>query len=207
MRVGLIVTAREDSTRLPRKHLQPLDGRRTLLEVMLSRLHRSNAEEYILATTPRSAATACLADALKWQVYSDETTRDQNVLGRVLGAAGRFNLDVVAFVPGDQPLMDAALVDEAVEKLSEGWEYVEHLGDGFSVRVFQTELLRRLVDYILSAQEHVTTAFLSPWQERHIILQHGIIGKYSVDTLEDLQRVRSLVDKIGPDAGWREYTS
>lgn len=207
MRVGLIVTAREGSERFPRKHLEPLDGRRPLLEVMLSRLRRSMAEKYILATTPRSAATACLADALHWQVYSDQTIHDGNVLGRVLGAASKYDLDVIAFVPGDQPLMDPALVDEAVAKLLEGWEYVETLGDGFSVRVFHTELLRRLADYLLSCQEHVTTAFSSPFQESHVLIDHNIVGKFSVDTKADLHRIRGLVDKIGPDAGWKEYVA
>jgi len=207
-RTGIVVTARDGSSRLPGKHLRLLDGQRPLLEIMLSRLDQVDGiAEQIVATDWTSPGVTVLAQQLGWRVYTGHPT---DILARLIGAATHHNLEIVVFVPGDQPLIDPAVVTSVLRDVVEKkCDFAANTNpDGFAVRVMETEVLLRLEAAMAATREHGTHLLLHPFQfcPRVRVANHSS-HKFSVDTAEDLRTIERLVAARGTGASLEEYVA
>lgn len=127
---------------------------------------------------------------------------ESDVLGRFARVASEYPCDVIMRVTGDCPLLDpviAGWVLEAFERVASS-DYVSNVTrgyvDGEDVEVFSRKALMRASVMARDGadREHVTPyilrtsrcSVLMPTKDRSDI-------KTSVDTLEDLQRVRAMV--------------
>jgi len=112
-RPGVVIQARTGSTRLPGKVLLRVQGD-TLLGHLLQRLARcASVHEVVVATTTRPEDEAVVAEASRHSVPAFRGS-EQDVLSRYLGAARQHGFDPVVRVTSDCPLLDPAVVDEAV---------------------------------------------------------------------------------------------
>ncbi len=140
------IEARMTSTRLPGKVLLPLAGK-PALERLIERLRRSEyLNEIVVATTINKADNPIveLADKLRVKHFRGS---EEDVLGRVLGAARSVDADIIAEVTGDCPLVDWRLIDKGIEEFfSRKADYASNLINpsfpiGFDVQVFPTAVL------------------------------------------------------------------
>ncbi len=112
-RPGVVIQARTGSTRLPGKVLLRVQGD-TLLGHLLQRLSRcGRVREVVVATTTRAEDEAIVLEASRHSVPSFRGS-ENDVLSRYLGAAHVHGFDPVVRVTSDCPLLDPAVVDEAV---------------------------------------------------------------------------------------------
>lgn len=163
-RVGAIIEARMTSTRLPGKVLLKACGK-PLLAHLVERLKRAESlDELIIATTVNETDDPIVRLAEKMDVgYFRGSEHD--VLGRVLNAANRFNIDTIVEITGDCPALDPKVVDTCVTAFFKN--EVHFLANrikptypgGMDVRVFSTQTLRE-VELISrddpAAREHVS---------------------------------------------------
>ncbi|MEK7613215.1 MAG: glycosyltransferase family protein [Patescibacteria group bacterium] len=146
-RIVATIEARMTSTRLPGKVLMPLVGK-PVLQHIIERLQRSQYVDVIcLATTTNKTddPTAALAEDLGVAVFRGS---EEDVLGRVLGAAQSVRADLIVEVSGDCPAIDHRDIDRGIEEFfKSGAEYVANNIEatyptgGFEVIIFRTSAL------------------------------------------------------------------
>lgn len=216
-----IVQARMTSTRLPGKVLADVAGR-PLLAFMLARVRRAHGLDAVwVATTTNSTddPVAALCGDMDVPVFRGD---EHDVLGRYAGAARAAKAETVVRLTADCPMIDPALIDQAVELFADGgYDYLSnaiHLSypDGLDVEVFTAEAL------ILADRDAA-----DPFHREHVTpyMRTGIypdlacgdfkIGhmtapadfshlRWTVDTQEDLDRVRDLITDLPTDFAWHD---
>jgi spore coat polysaccharide biosynthesis protein SpsF len=216
--VTCIVQARMGSTRLPGKVLVELGGE-PLLAFLLRRLAPLAPDALVVATTDTGAddPVADLARARDVEVVRGS---ERDVLSRFVLALDRFPADTVVRITADCPLVDPAVVRGALAlRAATGADYVSNTlvrtyPDGLDTEVIDAEVLRiagaEAVDPV--EREHVTP-FVYRRPERFGLrtFRHRTVlsdQRWTVDTAEDVERVRRLVDRMdGVDFGWEELAA
>jgi spore coat polysaccharide biosynthesis protein SpsF len=207
MRVVGVVQARTGSSRLPGKVLADLCGA-PLLVRLLERLSRaSRLDDVIVATSDRPGddAVAELAAAAGVACFRGS---EQDVLGRLRGAAEAARADVTVRITGDCPLVDGPTVDRVVAALDGDADYASNVlrrtfPRGLDAEALHADVLARLDRMATSdaAREHVTWLAYRERPELFVLrsVEHGDDHSaldWSVDTAEDLDRVRALYERF-----------
>jgi spore coat polysaccharide biosynthesis protein SpsF (cytidylyltransferase family) len=211
MRVLAIIQARLGSTRLPRKALMDIGGK-PLIQHVAERVAIVAEFETVVVAVPSAAD----ADAIRphvdhvAMVFHASSIAEPDVLGRYVACLNHFGCDedIIVRITGDCPLWNP---DEGRRVLLEylrqrpSVEYVTNAMDGYyvdgeDVEVFSADALRAANIYATDPhdREHVGP-FMARTYPALICLPTGARvahPKTSVDTLEDLERVRAMV--VGP---------
>ena len=153
----IIVQARLGSKRLPQKSTKLL-AKKTIVEHVLERLQEvKGADEIILAVPEGEEEFESLYEGLIW--YGSES----NVLQRFIGAATHVAADTVVRVTADCPLIQADLVDRAIQQFKKGAadlvtvSALQGFPRGFDVEVLSRQtLLEQEVNSSDEMKEHVT---------------------------------------------------
>lgn len=217
VKVVAIIQARLGSTRLPRKVLAEILGR-PLLAVLLDRVRDAKkVDEFVIATTdrPHDAAVAELAGAEGVACYRGS---EDDVLDRFYQAAKLHDADVILRLTGDNPLMDAELVDWIAEEFwqaSLDYAAISHehgFPPGIGGEIFTMNALEQAWRETSepNQREHVTS-FIYRQPQRFRCAKLGCETDYSqaratVDTPGDLEVVRRIFSSIGHTRfPWREF--
>lgn len=108
MNDGIVIQARSGSTRMPAKILQPFDGDRRIIDIILDNIVKDcQGKKIILATTVNPADDKLEAIAAEHGVECFRGPED-DVLGRFLGAADKFGLDRIIRVCSDNPFLQTS---------------------------------------------------------------------------------------------------
>jgi spore coat polysaccharide biosynthesis protein SpsF len=209
-RTTCIVEARMTSSRLPGKVLAEVAGR-PLLAHMIARLQRARRlDGIVIATTTNAGCDPIVALAQELGVGVFRGSED-DVLGRVLGAAQADGADRIVEVTGDCPLIDPALVDTLVDAFDEGGaDYCSNTLEptyprGMDVQVFPTAVLAEvaaLTDDPVD-REHVSI-YIYEHPERYRLRSVRAAPpqapelRLTVDTPEDLALVRAVFEALHP---------
>jgi spore coat polysaccharide biosynthesis protein SpsF len=118
MSVVGVIQARMGSTRLPGKVMLPLDGAH-VIEHDIRRAQATQAvDEVVVATTfhPQDDIVARYAARAGASVYRGS---EDDVLGRIHGAATAHDADVVVRLTGDNPFVEPRLISEVATRVAE----------------------------------------------------------------------------------------
>ncbi|MGB8166683.1 MAG: glycosyltransferase family protein [Chthoniobacteraceae bacterium] len=217
MQVVAIIQARLGSTRLPRKVLAEILGR-PMLAVLLDRLRGAQSvDEFVIATTdqPHDAAVAELAAAEGVACYRGS---EDDVLDRFYQTAKLHHADIIVRLTGDNPLMDADLVDWIVGEFRKqpiDYAAISHeLGfpPGIGGEIFTMSALEQAWKEAAEPErrEHVTS-FIYQQPERFRCAKLGCETDYShvrgtVDTPADLEVVCHIFNTVGSVRfPWRDF--
>lgn len=225
-RVVCISQARMTSSRLPGKVLMEAAGA-PLLAHHLGRLCRTRLVDAVVLATTFNATddpVAELAGRLGVRVFRGD---EHDVLGRFAGAAGAFGGEVVVRVTADCPLIDPALIDEAVARFLAGQadtpplDYVNidtgRFPRGLDAEVFTRRALDQAAREAIAPdeREHVTPFLYrrpqrfrlgTPVQPPRPLPPH----RWCVDEPDDLALIRRMLDALLPDKpefGWQDCCS
>ncbi|NVO85220.1 NTP transferase domain-containing protein [Hymenobacter sp. P5252] len=199
------------STRLPGKVLR-LVGGRPLLAYHIERLQTSGLPIYLAITT--NATDDALADFAA--AHSLPVTRgpEDDVLARYQQCAAAHDLDVIVRVTSDCPLLDGALIAEAVQQYLAANNPRLYLSNvlertyprGFDFEIFSRELLDEAHQHatIASDREHVTPYIHQNRSGRVQFAQiirsgNRSVYRLTVDTTEDFELIRRLIEEHQAD--------
>jgi len=200
-----VIQARISSTRLPAKVLKEI-GDRPMLECVVNQVsHAKKIDHIILATSTNKGDLAIvdLARSLDVQFFRGS---EYDVLDRYYRCAEQFALKDVVRITSDCPLIDPQIIDRTIEFYETGkYDYVNNFTDedfpnGSSLEILSRNALFRAWESSLpDDREHVTPYITKNPQYFKIGTQ--LVKKYpdaylSVDTKEDLERVRDIYSKI-----------
>jgi len=216
LKVAAIIQARMGSTRLPGKVLMDISGA-TMLARVVSRLRRSKLiQELRVATTDQPDDDAIVAECRRCSVAV--ARGDQNdVLDRYFRAAQLAKADIVVRITSDCPLIDAEIADKTIAAfLKERPDYASNVlartyPRGLDTEVISFAALSRAWQEAgkLYEREHVTPYILEHPAEFRLVSVTGDEDysghRWTVDTREDLEFVRSVYSRLDGDGGfsWR----
>lgn len=212
-KVAVIVQARMSSSRLPGKVLEDV-GPGTTLELVVRRLARvEEADEVVVATSWEAGddPVAELAGGLGARVVRGPL---EDVLERYRLAAAEVGCDVAVRVTADCPLVEPAVVDRLVRMWRDesGLDYVWNtreprtFPDGLDAEVVTRSALETAAAETADPydREHVTPFVRNRperFPQRALRLDPPLRSlKLTLDTAEDLARIREFVARVGPDA-------
>lgn len=211
MRVGAIIQARFSSQRLPGKVLRPLCGK-PLLAHLVDRLRRSAVLDVIAVATSTDPSDDAVAAFCAGAGIACQRGALDDVLGRVQAAAQALKLDGIVRVSGDSPLLDPALVRQAVKLFRRGgWDLVTNVQvrsfpKGQSVEVIAAAALERVAEKARKGaeREHVTPyLYANPnlFRIRNLVARVPRPNlQLSVDTAEDFARIEEILSVAGARA-------
>ena len=218
MSVTCVVQARVGSSRLPGKILAEVGGQ-PMLALLLRRLAPLRPDHMVVATTTSRDDDAIEETAASVGVEVLRGPAD-DVLARFGRVLDQFPASSVVRITADCPFVDAGLVRAALAvRSATDADYVSNtlvrtFPDGLDVEVLAADALRAAdaeADDPIE-REHVTP-FVYRRPERFVLrsLRHSAnLGhlRWTVDTSEDLERVRQIAERIGrADFGWQEALS
>lgn len=210
-RVVCTVEARMRSTRLPGKVLKEVCGK-PLLELMVERLRRCRKlDDIVIATADHSSCDPIESLAARIGVKCFRGS-EEDVLGRVLGAAASAGADVIVEMTGDCPLIDPAVVDTLVEAYhAAGVDYCANVlkqtyPGGMDTQVFGYRVLERVAGLTKEPddREHVS---LFIYRHPEIFSLHNVESglpasmtawRLVVDTPEDFELIRRIFEALYP---------
>ncbi len=210
------IQARSTSERFPRKVFEHIGGKTMIEHVIDAAFEASTYMNRYTDKTKRLTSVALvvpqgdpLVSAYRRRLRVIEGP-EQDVLRRYAIAADRASADYVVRLTGDCPLSPSFLITSMVKvALVNGYDYVSNVGDdrtavdGHDCEVISEKLLKHLDENAKdpAEREHVTLAARKnppDWAMRGHVVGYLDLSrlKLSVDTPEDLERVRAEYDRI-----------
>jgi spore coat polysaccharide biosynthesis protein SpsF len=163
LKIGAIIEARMTSSRLPGKHLLPVLGE-PIIGHLIRRLQSIPLiDEVIVAMTVRHEddELESYVSSIGASVFRGD---EDDVMGRVLCAARKSNIDIICEVTGDCPVIDIDLAEQIIKTFyCNDVDYANNgkfggLPDGMSCQVFSTDTLAKSESMTSDPldREHVT---------------------------------------------------
>ncbi|MBM3491852.1 MAG: hypothetical protein FJX68_15705 [Alphaproteobacteria bacterium] len=221
--IAAIIQARMTSTRLPGKVLAAIGGR-PALQLMLQRLSACRRlDRIVVATTVNATDDPVVALCRQLGVASFRGS-EQDVLGRLLAAAEAQGAEGIVRLTADCPIIDPAVVDEAVALFAQGdFDYVSNARlrtypDGLDVEVLGRQALARADREARhpALREHVTPYINGrrpQWGRGEFRLGDLCFAadfshvRWTLDRADDLARLRRLVSLLPEGFGWLQALS
>ncbi len=211
MRIVATIEARMTSSRLSGKVLLPVLGR-PLLAVLIERLRRVHAlDQIVVATTINAADDSIAALATRLGVGCFRGS-EEDVLGRVLGAARAHGADLIVEITGDCPLIDPEIIQRCIDAyLANDVDFVSNTLTptypwGMDTKVFATAVLAE-VDRLTTHpddREHVSL-YIYEHPERYRLLNVAAPPELTwpemhaeLDTREDYELIKACVEALYP---------
>ena len=207
-----IIEARMTSSRLSGKMMKLIGGKPSI-EILVKRLQQVSGLNQVIVATTVNVADNPLNDFCNQFGIGCFRGSEEDVLGRVLGAARMFGVDVIVEVTGDSTFIDPELTQELIDAYKQSdADFVANcverpfLPPGMGARIFSMEALGE-VDRItqdLDDREHVSLHFwehpdkykllhLKPPPELVSFDQH-----IALDGPGDLEMLRHIYDALEP---------
>jgi spore coat polysaccharide biosynthesis protein SpsF (cytidylyltransferase family) len=199
------------SSRFPGKVLELLGGM-PMIVFMVERARRAARLDQVVVITSVDASDDPLAHVLEDHGVDVFRGDLDDVLARYARAAEAYRAQAVVRLTGDCPLVDPLVVDQVVETLIQSdADYASNVdpptyADGFDVEAFTVEALNKADRNAreLPEREHVTLWMRSEGSGLTRQCRPGLVDsshlRLTVDYPDDLEVVRSLVEKLGPYA-------
>ena len=192
-----VIQARLGSSRFPRKALADLGGKPLIRHVVERASAIRGVGEVVLAVPEREVVALCYCSHVVGPMVAED-----DVLGRFAAVRAYYpEADTVMRLTGDCPLLDPRIAEQvlALYRATPGCEYAWNVApgyiDGTDVEVFSAAALRWAHRCATDPydREHV-----GPWIRRHckvatLLPDAPSTLKTSVDTPDDLERVRTLM--------------
>ncbi|MED5395104.1 MAG: glycosyltransferase family protein [Pseudomonadota bacterium] len=210
-RVVASIEARMTASRLPGKVLADIAGAPTLTRIARRLRYSARLDDIVLATTENRADDR-LAEWASGEGVPYYRGSEEDVLGRVVEAHRMMTSEIVVEVCGDTPLIDASVIDRAVEAfheqdcdiVSNTWTLT--YPQGIDAQVFRLADLEDISHSVNdgTAREHVSLYFYEhPESYRLYELMAPLElrdpeQRLQVDFPEDLELVREIYTRLEP---------
>ncbi len=202
-KVVVIVQARLGSVRMPRKVLEPLEGR-PALQLLLERAARAKSVHEVVLAIPDLERDDPLEELAKRLDVRCVRGSETDVLDRYLRAALATDATVVVRLTGDCPLIDQSVIESVVQPVREGradWATTgTSFPDGLDVQVATFSALERAAD---EATEPHDREHVFPWITRGASLRGVVIEherdlgsmRITLDEPDDLAVLRAVLER------------
>jgi glutamate-1-semialdehyde 2,1-aminomutase/spore coat polysaccharide biosynthesis protein SpsF len=207
MKIVIIIQARMDSTRLPRKVLFDLEGKSVLQRVYERSCDVKNIDKAIIATTVTKEDDELVYFCHKNDIPIFRGSKE-DVLDRYYRAAKMHHADAIIRITGDCPLIDPQEVDKVVEKyINGGFDFVSNyqppmLPDGLDASIGSFSAYEKSWHEakLKSEREHVTPYIINhpaDFKVDSVTYDKNYSHlRWTVDEPEDYEFIRKIYKQI-----------
>ena len=214
LKIGIIVQARENSTRFPKKVLYPI-FRKPLIIKVLDRLKKSKLKDIIIVAIPKNKKNTKLEKLLLKNKYKIFRGNEENVLKRFYDAANSFKLDIIVRITSDCPFSDPNLIDKLISILiKKKLDYASNtlyptFPDGLDVETFTFKSLKHANKKAKSIfdREHVTPYIKRNKKFKKFNLVHNTNLsnlRFTIDEKKDLELVKFVFKNFKGNFKWQQ---
>lgn len=202
-----VIGARLNSSRLPGKHLLPLDGT-PLISRLIERLQRCKKIDLTIVATTDDSFNQPLVDEVATHIQAFAYSGDVNdLMGRIDSVVDMHQPDNIIYICGDCPLVDPEFIDHALAKLiASSMDTVKLKDDVKSIHegiaLYSYEGWKRLIGISNCAmsREHVgyadkLTPTLKVLEIDDSANYSAVKHRISVDTLADYQFMKKVYSR------------
>lgn len=213
MRVVASIEARMGSSRLPGKVLMDIGGK-PALQRLVDRLRGCTRIDDIVVATSTGAGDDVIEQWARGAGVAVHRGSEDDVLQRVADAHKAMRSDLVVEITGDCPLIDAGIVDLAVDTwLANDCDVVTSahkpaFPQGTDVQVFRAEALAHVAETVFdpAVREHVSLHFYESPDYRVFYLmappRYAMPDmRLQLDYPEDLELIRAVYAELEPRLG------
>ena len=173
---GIIIQARLNSKRFPKKVLKKLDKKNSVLQFQISRISKEFAKKNIFIATTLNKEDIKICRISKKNDVRFFKGPEKNVIKRYIDCAKKFKIETIIRVTSDCPLVDPRLMKKMYNQFSKiKCDYFSNtyplkdstFPDGTDIEIFKLKSLIKAYSMIKnkSDKEHVTTFF---WKKKNI---------------------------------------
>jgi glutamate-1-semialdehyde 2,1-aminomutase len=209
MRTIAIIQARMGSTRLPGKVLKLIENKYAI-ELLLARLSKSRELDEIIVAISKSKQNNKLQGVVESLGYRCIKGSENNVLNRYYESAKLANADIIVRITGDCPLVDAVLVDEAIQSYKKvDVDYLSNndpvsFPDGLDIEIMSFTALEKANNEANTEydREHVTPYIRNSgfFTKKSIVNDVDLSSKrWTLDEAEDLTVITNIFKYFSPN--------
>ena len=212
--VGAIIQARYDSNRLRGKVFEQIEEK-TVLEHIVNKIKTSNKINHVIVATSDEKIDRQIVNFCKKKKILYFTGDKYDVLARYYKCATHFKLDTIIRITADNPLLDVNIMNTALLKFNEGYNYVANniektFPHGLDLEIIDFESLERSFFDAKSSsfREHVTQYVR---HNRHLFKTYNLLAndnyhhiRVTLDTKEDLKVIKEVVSKSSINVTFEE---
>jgi spore coat polysaccharide biosynthesis protein SpsF len=215
--VVAVIQARMGSTRLPGKVLRDIEGQ-TMLARVVRRTVRAKLLDEVVVATSTSKLDDPIVEACRELEVACFRGNEEDVLDRYYHAAVAHRAEAVVRITSDCPLIDPEVTDRVIRAFFDMEpDYASNTLHRTYPRGLDTEVAT------IAALERAWREAAEPYQRIHVTPylyqhpEHFILlpvigqedlsaGRWCVDTPDDLELVRAIYGRLGPDDtfSWRD---
>jgi len=205
-KIIIIIQARTDSRRFPKKVLTKINGKPVLWWV-INRLKQVNCDEIIVSTTRRKIDQPIIDITRKCNASFFRGKKD-DVLDRYYQTAKKFQGDIIVRITADCPLIDYQVVNKVIKKfISNKFDYVATDDDSFpkgmDTECFSmTSLKKSWINAKLKSEREHVTPYIWKNPKKFKIVKIKNLGKLGrelrlvIDHKDDVKVIRKIVHKL-----------
>lgn len=215
--ITAIIQARNNSTRLPNKLFEKINGL-PLLDIVVKKIKKCNEVSNIVVATTTNPLDDSIVDYCTISNIDFYRGSENDVLGRVYEAAKEYGCEGILRVTPDDPFKDPAVIDEMCDLYNlHNWHLVTNnhpptFPEGYDVEIFGFDALEianreAKTDF---QREHITQYFYKNSTYFNIYNLENPYGDHShiratIDEMEDLRFCNEVAGKLGTDFSLLEF--
>jgi spore coat polysaccharide biosynthesis protein SpsF len=204
-KIGIFITARLKSTRLPFKVIKPIMGR-PMVEWMIDRLKRCNIQSLIMMTSTNPQDDPLVEIAKNNSIDCFRGSED-DVLLRMKDCATQFHIDLIICVTADNPFVEPLYIQKMVDKYYETqYDYCETRG--LPVGCFAYAVTRTALEKVFEIKDSSDTEIWGPYFKESGVFKCEVIAvtepeihrpqyRLTVDHPEDFILVSKIFEILG----------
>ena len=204
--LGILITARLGSTRLPNKHLLEVGGK-PIMGYLLDRIQQGFSDEIEKGEAKVIIATSAEPFNLKFKQFAPSVScfygDIKNIPLRHLQAAYNFGLDYIVAVDGDDILCSVQAMKDVAELLKSGEEYVTTKGlpfglnaFGYSTEYLESALQKNIEKVLETGWGRIFNEDLVKEKEYPNIEAYEEELRFTLDYEEDLNFFRQVIEGL-----------
>lgn len=204
----VVVQARSNSSRFPKKILHKIYGK-TLIEHVILKINKSKNISNIVVATSSCKSDDSLVNILKKNKILYFRGGLKNVAKRLLSVAEKYNKKHFIRINADSPLIDFRLIDRSIKILKDSFKkkydiitnvFPRSFPSGQSVEIIRTATLKKNIKKMNKLElEHVTPFFYKNYQKfliKNFSTEKKLINiKLSIDTKKDLHLILKSIKR------------
>ena len=207
--IAAIIQARMGSKRLPQKVLQKV-GSKILLEIMISRLKRSQKLEKIIICTTNKKEDDKIVNFCKKNKIDFIRGSSNNVMSRIYKAAKKYKVKTIVRLTADCPLIDPIIIDKMLIQYKKlNIDYFSNTSppekstfpDGADVEIFDFKKFS-LINFSEKRKEFLEHVTYNYWKEKKyksgIFLNKKNLSnyRYTLDYIDDLKVLKKIINNF-----------
>jgi len=205
MKYVITITVRMKSTRLPRKVLLPVKGKR-YMDIMIDRLKLANRPSDIILCTSTLEEDDILIDIAEENNIKYYRGDPDDVMLRIYNGALKYNADVLVSTTGDNVFTDPVIMDKEIdffEKNNADYVFCKDLPVGIQSYIIRLSAMKDAIDRKATNDTEIWGGYLNR-PEIYRVFEYKVVDplflhpewRLTLDYPEDYDLIKKIFDEL-----------